>query len=154
MTQKNVKVLDLKKKLHGMMEDARDMEKSAISKIVEVEKKEKAAVTKMLTRHERGTEKMPKTDTAADHPNYVLKEKPVAETPKAPAKPTHEIEITTPLDDLYKIVQEHGKIGMLDAAKHFRVTEAIMEEWAKMLEAKGLIEINYPFVGKPELKKR
>ena len=62
--------------------------------------------------------------------------------------------VTTPIDDLYDTIMNIGKIRMDIAAKKFNVAESIIEEWAKILEENGLIEIRYPAVGKPSLAKK
>lgn len=59
-----------------------------------------------------------------------------------------------PMDRLYDMVMRRGKVKVSDAAKEFNVHEAQIEEWAKMLETNGLIDIHYPAFGRPELRKR
>lgn len=63
-------------------------------------------------------------------------------------------ETKTPIDGLFEIVVKEGAVKIQDAARKFGVTEAQLEEWAKILESHGLIEIHYPPIGKPELRKK
>ncbi|MBI2076075.1 MAG: hypothetical protein HYT72_02390 [Candidatus Aenigmarchaeota archaeon] len=63
-------------------------------------------------------------------------------------------ETKTPIDDLFELVMKNGKIKISDAAKRFGVFEARIEEWAKILENHGLIELHYPAMGKPEMRKK
>ena len=62
--------------------------------------------------------------------------------------------VETPIDELYEAVTNKGRITMEDAAKKFNVHASRIEEWAKILEEHGLIEIHYPALGKPELRKK
>lgn len=63
-------------------------------------------------------------------------------------------ETKTPIDDLFEFVIKNGRVKITDAAKKFGVFEARIEEWAKILESHGLIEIHYSAMGKPELRKK
>ncbi len=63
-------------------------------------------------------------------------------------------ETKTPIDELFELVMNEGIVKISDAAKKFGVTEAQLEEWARILENHELIEIHYPPVGKPELRKK
>lgn len=62
-----------------------------------------------------------------------------------------EASVKTPVDDLYDAIVKFGKIRLDVAAKKFRVPESRVEEWGKILEENGLIEIHYPAIGKPTL---
>jgi len=62
--------------------------------------------------------------------------------------------VKTPIDELFELVLKKGKIRISEAARIFGVHELQIEEWAKILEEHGLIEIHYPAVGKPELRKK
>ncbi len=62
--------------------------------------------------------------------------------------------ISTPLDRLYELVMKNGKIKVSDAAKKFSVSEKQIDEWAQILESRGLIVVHYPVVGRPELRKK
>ena len=62
--------------------------------------------------------------------------------------------ISTPLDVMYKMIEQMGRLEVSDAAKKFHVSQQQIEEWAQILESKGLIEIHYPIIGKPELRKK
>ncbi|MBI2971318.1 MAG: hypothetical protein HYY37_02785 [Candidatus Aenigmarchaeota archaeon] len=60
---------------------------------------------------------------------------------------------TTPIDELFAYVAKNGKVRVNEAAKKFNVHEVRIEEWAKILEEHGLIEVHYPPFGKAELRK-
>ncbi len=59
----------------------------------------------------------------------------------------------TELDVLYKKVKKKGKIKFSDAAKYLGVDKKKIEEWAGILEEHSLIQVHYPAIGEPELKK-
>jgi|GEM_PF-7013315 len=62
--------------------------------------------------------------------------------------------LQTPLENLRELVMEKGTIKVPEAAKKLGVTDDQVEEWAGILEEHGLIEIHYPAVGRPILKKK
>ena len=62
--------------------------------------------------------------------------------------------VKTQLDQLTDLIMEKGSIKIPDAAKKLKLKEKQVEEWAKMLEEHGMIEIHYPAIGKPVLKKK
>ncbi len=62
--------------------------------------------------------------------------------------------LKTPVDELYEIIKKTGGIRLDHAAKKFRIPESKVEEWAKILEESGLIEIHYSAIGKPVLAKK
>lgn len=62
--------------------------------------------------------------------------------------------IETSLDSLLDIIMKKGTIKVSDAAKQLKVSEKQIEEWAHVLEEHDIIEIHYPAMGKPLLKKK
>lgn len=62
--------------------------------------------------------------------------------------------IETPLDRLLELVMKNDKINFSQAAKIFHVKDKQIEEWAQILEDHGLVEIHYPAIGKPVLKRK
>lgn len=59
----------------------------------------------------------------------------------------------TPIDELFVMVMKEGSVNLGKAARKLKVHELQVEEWAKILEDHGLIEIYRPENGKPELRK-
>lgn len=66
----------------------------------------------------------------------------------------NEKSVKTSLDQLLELIMEKGSLKMSEASKKLRVKDKQIEEWAHVLEEHGLIEIHYPTVGKPILKKK
>ena len=62
--------------------------------------------------------------------------------------------VSTPLDKLYEYVSSHGKVKINEAAAQFDVTEEQIEDWARILEARDLVELYYPTFGKTEIRKK
>lgn len=62
--------------------------------------------------------------------------------------------LETNIDKLYSLIKEKKSISIDDAAKKFGLTEHIIEEWCRMLEEHGMIELHYPAFGKPEIRIR
>jgi DNA repair exonuclease SbcCD ATPase subunit len=57
--------------------------------------------------------------------------------------------IETQIDALAKIVAERKKITVSDAASLLKTSETQIEEWVRILEDSGLVELNYPALGEP-----
>jgi CBS domain-containing protein len=59
--------------------------------------------------------------------------------------------IYTKIDDMLKML-ENESLDISTISKRLNVPENLVEEWAKILEENGLIEINYRAIGSPILK--
>lgn len=59
--------------------------------------------------------------------------------------------ISTKIDEMLKILEE-GQIETSRLSKRLETPENLVEEWAKILEEHGLVEINYPAIGGPIIK--
>ena len=59
--------------------------------------------------------------------------------------------IYTKIDDMLKML-ENESLDISTISKRLNVPENLVEEWAKILEESGLIEINYRAIGSPILK--
>ncbi len=62
--------------------------------------------------------------------------------------------IQTDIDKLIEIVENKGPITILDLSKELEVEPEQIEEWAKILEERGMIEIEYHPIGPPKLRKK
>lgn len=60
---------------------------------------------------------------------------------------------SAPLDELFHLVLEKKRIKIRDAAKKFRVHEARIEQWGKLLQNYDLLEVVYSEAG-IELRKK
>lgn len=60
----------------------------------------------------------------------------------------------TDVDKLYKLINEVGCLTLTEVAEGFSISKEQAEEWGKMLESHGLIELNYPAVGELQLCKK
>lgn len=59
--------------------------------------------------------------------------------------------IYTELDIIMEELKKRpAKVSKL--SKKLKISEKFLERWIKLLEEKGLIEIEYPFMGSPLLK--
>tara|TARA_Y100000310_G_scaffold144893_3_gene144238 strand:- start:51539 stop:53050 length:1512 start_codon:yes stop_codon:yes gene_type:complete len=58
----------------------------------------------------------------------------------------------TDFDRLYKLIEEKKKLTLREIAAGFGIKRSKAEEWGKILKEQGLIELNYPAVGEPELQ--
>jgi CBS domain-containing protein len=64
------------------------------------------------------------------------------------------LKIDTDIDEVLKIVERKGSIDIDDIKKRLLLPEDKIEEWGKILESHGLLELFYPAVGKPKLRKK
>lgn len=65
---------------------------------------------------------------------------------------TGEAIVKTGIDDLIDIINERKSVSIKDLAKELNVSTSQIEEWGKILEQKGIIEIVYPPFGPPKLR--
>lgn len=63
-------------------------------------------------------------------------------------------QISTEVDEVLDTVDKRGVVSVTEVSRRLGIDEAKVEEWGKVLEKHGLIEIFYPPVGKPFLKKK
>lgn len=62
--------------------------------------------------------------------------------------------IETDIDRLMKIIDEKKIVGIDYLSKTLKISVDRLEAWAKLLEDRGLIEIEYPIIGLPKLRKK
>ena len=65
----------------------------------------------------------------------------------------HKAKIETDFDILVNYVNARETVKLSEVARMFKITVKKAEEWAKILESHGLLELHYPTFGEPELKK-
>ena len=74
-----------------------------------------------------------------------------------PEEPMSEIPINhieTDIDKLMRIIDEKKVVGLEYLSKALKISVERLEIWAKMLEDRDLIEIEYPILGLPKLRKK
>lgn len=106
----------------------------------------------------RGKQKSPRTEQKGKKKGKA--EEIIAEE-KLPIESEHAETVTgsarsmeTPIDKLLEIVTMKGSVRIDQAARAFKVKEKQIDEWARILEEHNLIEIHYPAMGKPILKRK
>ncbi|MFH1229670.1 MAG: hypothetical protein V1678_04585 [Candidatus Aenigmatarchaeota archaeon] len=57
--------------------------------------------------------------------------------------------IETQIDQLAKLVSEKKKISVSDVARIMKTSESQVEEWVRILEESGYVELTYPALGEP-----
>jgi hypothetical protein len=62
--------------------------------------------------------------------------------------------IETDIDKLMSMIEKEKSVSVLDVSKELKVSVEQIENWAKILEEHGLIEIIYPLIGFPRLRKK
>ena len=67
---------------------------------------------------------------------------------------TKDQEIFTKVDEMLSLIEQKERITFEELAKELKVDESVIEEWARIFEDHGFIEIEYPLVGKPFIRKR
>lgn len=76
---------------------------------------------------------------------------PSAKSPAIPQAPESALGMSTPIDSLYRIAKQSGKIKLAEAATALGAPEETIEEWARVLESQGLVKLKYRPFGKPEM---
>lgn len=85
------------------------------------------------------------------------KEKTVPDKKKSFVKPVMSaaepfVNLVTNVDRVYQVVLEKKSVSLNDLAMRFSVSLGKVEEWAKVLDETGLLELHYPVIGKAELR--
>jgi hypothetical protein len=62
--------------------------------------------------------------------------------------------LETDIDKLYDIIEEKGKVNLAEVAKALSSPLEKVRDWADILEEHDMIDIDYPVVGSPVLKKK
>jgi len=62
--------------------------------------------------------------------------------------------IETKIDQLIRLVEKNGSIPIPDLSRKLKVHPEQIERWARILEEHGIIEILYPTIGPPKLRKK
>ncbi len=62
--------------------------------------------------------------------------------------------IETDIDKLLEIINKKKVVGIDYLSKTLKIDIERLEAWAKLLEDRGLIEIEYPIIGLPKLRKK
>ena len=62
--------------------------------------------------------------------------------------------IETKIDRLIDIIDKRGSVTILELSKELDVSVERIESWAKILEDRGLINIEYPLIGPSKLRKK
>jgi len=62
--------------------------------------------------------------------------------------------IETKIDQLIDIVEKNGSIPIPVLSRELKVPSEQIERWARILEEHGIIEIEYPAIGPPKLRKK
>jgi hypothetical protein len=58
----------------------------------------------------------------------------------------------TDFDRFYDFIIKNENIRIPKLCARFKITKKQVEEWARILEDRGLIEVHYPLFGSPRLK--
>ena len=92
------------------------------------------------------------------------KRKPRASSLSAEIQPSSEssakiesaevVEYKTILDDIYAQVNKEGEISLAALSKRTNIAQPKLEEWGKVFDKQGMLELAYPFVGGALLRKK
>ncbi len=73
---------------------------------------------------------------------------------KRPEEERIRLKVETDIDEVLKIVERKGSINVDEIQQKLLIPEEKIEEWGKILERHDLVEVFYPPIGKPELRKK
>lgn len=64
------------------------------------------------------------------------------------------MKVETTIDKLYELILDKGSVRIGDeVSRKLKVPKSQIEEWAMILEEHNLVELHYPAIGEPELRK-
>ena len=64
------------------------------------------------------------------------------------------LKVDTDIDEILRIVERKGSISVGEIKDKLMIPEDKIEEWGKVLEHHNLVEVFYPPIGKPELRRK
>jgi len=115
-----------------------------------------------IKKEEKKEEVKPKPTVQESKPKEIKPVQPVQKVlPKPPVKTTQpEIPISkipidhieTDIDRLLKLITEKKTVDLGYLSKELKIDVERLEIWAKLLEDRGFIEIEYPILGLPKLR--
>lgn len=74
---------------------------------------------------------------------------------KEEQKPAQVCKVETSIDRLYQLVQKQGRVKIdEELAKQLGVSKAQIESWSLILEEHNLVDLHYPAIGEPEIRKK
>ena len=103
----------------------------------------KAKKKKFVLRHRR-------IKITAGGAKFVKKTRPRQPPGTPAARPASRI--TTEIDDMLRLVLEKKSIRIDALAKRLSVKEDRVQEWARLLEERGLVNVHYHVLGRPEVR--
>jgi len=99
----------------------------------------------------RGAGRAPSIDTAAVSDN---KEATPAKGQEGGRPEKESSDYTTVMDDILSLVDEKESVSLTELEKKFGVKYSRLEEWGRILDKNGLMELEYPMVGDVMLRKK
>ncbi len=60
----------------------------------------------------------------------------------------------TNLDAVVRLIEKYNRLSFSDMSRTFDIPKDVVEEWGKILEEHELVEVYYPPIGEPELRKK
>lgn len=101
---------------------------------------------KPLVKHKAKPKPQPKA-----HPKpKIAKPKQSEEIKHLPPPKTY----VTRLDSLFALIEEEGSISQKELAEKLNIPIEKVEEWVKVLNTQGLIELHYPIAGSIQARKK
>jgi hypothetical protein len=76
------------------------------------------------------------------------------ETPREKVVPAKTGSVETTIDRLIDIIEKRGSVTTFELSKELGVKMEQIENWAKILEDRGLIDMEYPLIGSSKLRKK
>jgi hypothetical protein len=64
------------------------------------------------------------------------------------------VEYKTILDEIYALVNQEGEITLAALSKRTNIAEPKLEEWGRIFDKQGMLELCYPFVGGAILRRK
>lgn len=113
------------------------------------------AIKKKIKKQEKKKMKVYKTKEENVEPKIIESKRPYVKIidlkKPEPKSETKAKKVETEFDIFINMIKEKKEVGLNEVEKKFNLTKEKAEEWAKLLESHGLIEIRYPAFGEPKL---
>jgi hypothetical protein len=120
-------------------------------------KQGKKSKKRSRTKISRASRAASRANTEENSPNRNPGKPSETTTPQPQPKLTPEAveeHYETLLDEIQRLVDSRGSITLASISKTLDLEKGILESWAKILDKSGILELYYPIMGEPLLRKR
>jgi predicted transcriptional regulator len=106
--------------------------------------------------HNRGAGRAPSIGSRSDSKERAKEPEKGEAKAREPVVKEEELDsnYNTVMDDIVALIEQQESVSLTELSKKFNVPYARLEEWGRILDKNGLLELEYPMVGDVMLRKK